>query len=93
MDRRVVVVCGALAGAGLVAGGLLIQRWWRRPRQAKVENLYETAPMVDQYLAFHYAPPSEYVDYSSAPKGALEFPSRCAALCKRHKSVRLHLFN
>ena len=84
MDRRVVVVCGALAGAGLVVGGMLIRRKWR---QAKVENRYETALMVDQYLSFHYAPPSEYVEYPAAPKDAFEFPSRCATLCKRHKSV------
>ena len=88
MDRRVVVVCGALAGAGLVAGGMLVRRWWQ---QVEVENVYETVSMVDQYLAFHYAPPSDYVAYYSAPKGAFEFPSRCAALCKKHKSVSIYI--
>ena len=93
MDGRVVAVCGGLATAGIAGvGGLLVWRLWqRRGGEKRIENPYETQLMVDQYLAFHYAPPSQYMAYSFAPKNSLEFPSRCAALCKRHK-VQLDMY-
>jgi len=42
-------------------------------------------------MAFHYAPPEEYLTYSSGPKEALEFPRRCAELCLKHKQVGMNV--
>jgi len=52
-------------------------------------NPYETKKMVDEYLAFHYCPAEEYMEYPFGPKEALGFPKRCAELCIKHKTVRL----
>ena len=38
-------------------------------------------------MAFHYAPPEEYMGYVFGPKEALDFPKRCAELCLKHKQV------
>ena len=84
---RVATVCGAVASLGLVGlGGVLALRWMRcNNKTAKNVNPYETQLLVDQYLGFHFAPADQYITYSCVPKDALEFPSRCAALCKKHK--------
>ena len=87
MDRHSLLVSGAvLSGlAGLAGGGLLLWRWLRcRNRD---DNPYETAKSVNEYMGFHYASPSEYISFSFAPKDAMEFPLRCAELCRKHKSV------
>lgn len=57
-----------------------------------IDNPYETERLVNEYMGFHYAPASDYVAYSIAPRDALDFPVRCAQLCKKHyNSVRLLL--
>ena len=50
-------------------------------------NPYEGNKMVNEYMAFHYAPPEEYMGYVFGPKEALDFPKRCAELCLKHKQV------
>ena len=46
--------------------------------------------MVDEYMAFHYCPADEYMQYKFGPIDACDFPKRCAELCLKHKPV-MHL--
>ena len=39
-------------------------------------NPYETQELVDQYLAFHYAEPGEYLTWEAGPATALDFAVR-----------------
>ena len=41
---------------------------------------YESNKTLDEYMAFHYAPPDEYIKYPFCPRDALDFPVRCAQL-------------
>ena len=93
MDKKAALVSGAIVSglAGLVGGGLLLYRWWRR--KGGEENPYETAKSVNEYMGFHYASPYEYVSFSFAPKDALDFPLRCAELCQKNKSVRFSVMS
>ena len=50
-------------------------------------NVYETTKSVNEYMAFHYTPPSEYIAQPFCPKEHLDFPLRCAELCIKHKNV------
>lgn len=43
--------------------------------------------MIHMYMAFHYAPPEEYLAHPSGPATALDFPLRCAQLCIKHQQV------
>ena len=90
-SRSCVAACGTIAVFGLgeaaaVAGALYA---WIKAKDAGYheENPYEMEKVVNEYMGFHYAPPSEYVTYPSAPKDALDFPNRCFAACKKHKNV------
>ena len=76
------LVCSGIAG--LIGGGLLLWRWWEKRTSY---NHYEQEECVDQYMAFHYTSPSDYIAFSFGPKDALDFPARCVELCKKHKSV------
>ena len=90
--RAVATVCGAVAGVGLVGlGGVFALRWigQRCTKTAKKANPYETQLMIDHYIGFHYAPSDQYITFPCVPKDALEFPSRCAALCLKHKVLYL----
>ncbi|MGE9295577.1 MAG: putative 4-mercaptohistidine N1-methyltransferase [Puniceicoccales bacterium] len=40
-------------------------------------NLYETEPLLAQYLLFHYGTDNEVLPYAFGPKSALDFPRRC----------------
>ena len=42
---------------------------------------------MDQYIAFHYCPPEEYMSYDFGPQDALDFPRRCVELCLQYKPV------
>ena len=50
-------------------------------------NPYEEEDVVDQYMAFHYASPEEYLRYRDGPRNGLDFPKRCAELCFKNKQV------
>lgn len=93
MNRQSVIVCGVVSSgvAGLIGGGLLLLRWWRR--RSTFDNPYEKMKSVNEYMGLHYASPSEYITFSFAPKDALDFPLRCAELCEKHKSVRCSIMN
>ena len=54
---------------------------FRLVRSLPEENIYETRSSLDQYIHFHYAPPSDILPYNFGPVDALEFPARCAQLC------------
>jgi putative 4-mercaptohistidine N1-methyltranferase len=47
-------------------------------------NPYETAPLVSQYLLFHYGEPEEVLPWPDGPRDALGFPERCARLLAGH---------
>ena len=81
------LVCSGIAG--LIGGGLLLWRWWEK--RASYNNRYEQEKSVDEYMAFHYTSPSDYIAFSFGPKDALDFPVRCVELCKKHKSVSLFI--
>ena len=86
--RSAAIVCGALAG--VFGSGAVLWRLWKLRRGSRGnENPYETCKLVDEYMALHYAAPSEYFTYTFGPKDAVDFPVRCAQLCKRHKSVSI----
>jgi len=40
-------------------------------------NVYETEPLLAQYLLFHFGSESDILPYAFGPKNALEFPRRC----------------
>lgn len=40
-------------------------------------NIYETEPLLAQYLLLHYGSADEVMPYAFGPKGALDFPRRC----------------
>ena len=46
-----------------------------RPVSSGAE-LYESNLLVNQYLAFHYCPPDEYMRYIFGPRKSLDFPRR-----------------
>ncbi len=43
-------------------------------------NIYETDPLLDQYLLFHYGKPEEILPWPGGPREALDFPVRTAKL-------------
>ena len=91
MDRQVFLVSGVVvSGLAGLGGGLLLYRWLKQ-RRNREGNPYETDKSVNEYMAFHFASPSEYVSFSFAPKDALDFPLRCAELCMKNKSVSYRL--
>lgn len=53
--------------------------------------VYESSRAVQEYLCFHFL--RDLIPYDCAPKNALDFPKRCAELCKKHsgKQARLAL--
>ena len=59
-------------------------------QQSYNTNPYEEKKMVDEYMAFHYCPPDQYVSYKFGPIDADDFTKRCAELCLKHKSVRYY---
>ena len=73
--------------AGITGSGILLWRYRKSARKAE-GNPYETEQLVNEYMGLHYAPANDYVSYKFAPRDALDFPVRCAQLCKRHNSVR-----
>lgn len=40
-------------------------------------SVYETEPLLAQYLLLHYGSPAEILPYAFGPQGALDFPRRC----------------
>ena len=73
--------------AGLIGGGLLLCNWSWWKKRTSCDNYYEKDKNIDEYMAFHYASPLEYIAFSFGPKDALDFHVRCVELCKKHKSV------
>ena len=59
--------------------------------QRSSTNPYEEKKMVDEYMAFHYCPADEYLQYKFGPTDACDFPKRCAELCLKHKPVSLSI--
>jgi len=91
LDWKRLGIASILGLAGLGFGYLLLKIFRRRstkkPEIAPPENVYETDKLVNQYMAFHYAEPKKYFKYDFGPKDHLEYPSRCADLCKEHMTV------
>jgi putative 4-mercaptohistidine N1-methyltranferase len=42
-------------------------------------NIYETDPLLNQYLLFHYGTAEDQLPYSFGPRDALFYPTRCVA--------------
>ena len=42
-------------------------------------NIYETDPLLNQYLLFHYGTAEDQLPYSFGPREALFYPTRCIA--------------
>lgn len=40
-------------------------------------NIYETEPLLAQYLLLHYGSPDEVLPFAFGPRNALDFPRRC----------------
>lgn len=55
--------------------------------QRSSTSRYEDKKMVDEYMAFHYCPPDQYMCYKFGPVEANDFTKRCAELCLKHKPV------
>mmetsp|Transcript_15957 Transcript_15957/g.34611 ORF Transcript_15957/g.34611 Transcript_15957/m.34611 type:complete len:342 (-) Transcript_15957:239-1264(-) len=53
--------------------------------------VYESSRAVQEYLCFHFL--RDLIPFDCAPKNALDFPKRCADLCKKHsgKQTRMAL--
>ena len=45
------------------------------------ENTYESDPLLNQYLLFHYGQPEDALPYTFGPREALDFPVRCVTEC------------
>jgi len=91
LDWRRFSIASLLGLASLGFGYFLLKLFRRRsakkPEIAPPENVYETDKLVNQYMAFHYAEAEKYFKYDFGPKDYLEFPLRCAELCKKHMTV------
>lgn len=85
-SNKLAFIAGGLSALTLGTGVTAILWGWRRTK--KDENAYETERMVNQYMAFHYAPADEYFVFDIGPKEDVDFPKRCAELCIRHRKVR-----
>ena len=56
-----------------------------------MNSIYETDRLLAEYLLFHYGTVGETLPYAFSPKGALDFPARCAKLCfDSKKKTALH---
>ena len=96
MDRQSLIFSGAVAGglATLLGGGLLVWRWWKTHQSGHAHkhghSLFNKEDMVEKWMGFQYESPSEYnMTFSFASENALDFPQRCAELCKKHKNVSI----
>jgi len=49
-------------------------------------NVYETNGCLAEYLLFHYSSEREFLSYEFGPREALNFPARCARLCREFSS-------
>ncbi|KAL5463946.1 hypothetical protein EMCRGX_G032898 [Ephydatia muelleri] len=65
---------------------MVLAKIWDFINGSKDRNVYETTKSVNEYMAFHYTPPSEYIAQPFCPKEHLDFPLRCAELCIKHKN-------
>lgn len=70
-----------------VIGIISVMIFWKYFKRSHRVNTYETAAAVDEYMGFHYATPSEYIGFPLAPQDSVNFPVRCAELCRKHKKV------
>lgn len=90
MAKNALVICGAFcSGLAVMAGGsLLFWRWWKGSKCCNDDEDTEwTEEMVDTWVGYHYAAPRTYVPFTCVSEDALDFPVKCAQLCKRFKSV------
>lgn len=82
MDKRDVILCSASAlTASTVA--VLVYRYFSQ----RSKNVYETEKLVQEYLIFHYGKPREVLSYNYGPADALDFPVRCADVCRKFSEV------
>ena len=84
--NKLALIAGGVSALTLGAGVTAVLWSWRKSN--KDGNAYETERLVNQYMAFHYAPADEYFAFDIGPKEDVDFPKRCAELCVRHKKVR-----
>lgn len=90
MEGRTVIVCGAVVTGFVGAFGVSVLLWkWLKSRynNRDHDDCEWTEEMVDEWVAYHYCPSSEYVPFACVSKEALDFPLKVAKLCSRHKSV------
>eukprot|EP00959_Pyramimonas_sp_CCMP1952_P165603 3461447-Pyramimonas_sp.AAC.1 len=52
--------------------------------------VYESSRAVQEYLCFHFLR-DRLIPFDCAPKNAIDFPKRCAELCKKHSGKQNRL--
>lgn len=55
-----------------------------RSTAASGSQVYESKRAVHEYLLFHYGHARDHFAFEGGPRDALDFPARCAAVCKDH---------
>ena len=50
----------------------------------KDKDIYENKQTLNEYLFFHYGKPDEVLRWRFGPTGCMDFPSKCADVCKEH---------
>ena len=88
MDRNALVCAVSAAAASAVS--VLAYRYLTSRNDG---NVYETQKLVNEYLNFHYGRHEEVLRYDFGPKGALDFPLRCAQECIHFADVGIAAFD
>lgn len=55
-----------------------------RSTAASGSQVYESKRAVHEYLLFHYGYAGDHFAFEGGPRDALNFPGRCATVCKNH---------
>jgi len=88
VDHKMLAM-STFAATATVAAYSLYRLYTLKRKLASVENVYETAKWLNEYLIFHYGSPDEILPWNFGPKSDVDFPKRCAELCVKHADVKV----
>ena len=94
VDKRAVVVCGAIAG-GLIGAGYILWRITKGRHSHHHSHGHRHGPdfnsedAVDMWIDSQFGKESEFFDFSFSPKEAIDYSMKVVELCCKHKKVRI----
>ncbi len=99
MDARAqsLLIVASASGAVLTLGGIMVWQWLKRNRSKDGHHGHHhhhggqqsMFSDVNVWLAYHYAPQSDYDNIPTTMKDTLDYPVRLAEICKKNKTVRM----